>query len=231
MKTRSSCSPHQQVIQDFLQYLNSQSSDYILKGDNSLTTCYGLDRESSDIDLDSLNKLAIKNLIEKYCESKSYSFRVAKDTDTVKRYMIDYGDSGHPLKIEISYRRKNINKEDYHKINNINVYTINIIAGMKTNAYLSRDKIRDLYDVVFICESYWDELSKDRKEQILEAFDYKGLEQFDYLVENSEEIPSDIDLEKLADSFLSVYERIGINASEEERKIARGKESDPNVDI
>ena len=128
--------------------------------------CYGLDRFSEDIGFDSTNKHAIKNIIDAFCKERKYTYRIAKDTDTVKRYMISYDkntENPKPLKIEVSYRKRQIDRDDTVRINNIRVYNINNIALMKANAYSNRDKIRDLYDVSFICNYYFEELEKTTK--------------------------------------------------------------------
>ena len=48
---------HKQVMLNFLTELNQKSIDYILKGGTALFLCYGLDRFSTDIDLDSKRNL------------------------------------------------------------------------------------------------------------------------------------------------------------------------------
>lgn len=96
---------HGQVIKEALEYINSKSDDFILKGGTALKQCYGLDRFSEDIDLDSQNK-NIEKYIKDFCEKHNYKYNVKKDTDTVKRYMINYGNDSRPLKVEISYRKK-----------------------------------------------------------------------------------------------------------------------------
>ena len=80
---------HKEIMVDFLSYLNSSSCNYILKGGTSLLLCYNLTRFSEDIDLDGLDKkffTIVKNFIKLY-SNKYYglSFRIAKDTETVKR--------------------------------------------------------------------------------------------------------------------------------------------------
>ena len=64
-----------------------------------------------DIDLDGIGK-GLAAIVEGFCRENGYSYRVAKDTATVERCMVDYGNSGKPLKIEASYRRKEIPKEE-----------------------------------------------------------------------------------------------------------------------
>lgn len=208
---------HGEVIKDFLLFLNKRSEDYILKGGTSLMVCYNLDRFSEDIDLDCTRSKQIKNIVSDYCVARNYSFRVAKDTDTVKRFMINYGRLEKPLKIEVSYRKKHIDQSEYRKINGIVVYTINSICMMKINAYASRDKIRDLYDLTFICNNYWSSLSPAVISMARNCVEFKGLEQFDYLInQQKDEL---IDNNKLADDFLKMYDKLGLLVSDEEKKL------------
>ena len=203
---------HYKVISDFLSYLNKKTDDYILKGGTSLLACYNLDRFSEDIDLDGKSNRNIKKIVDEFCKISDYTYRIARDTDTVKRFMINYGSNERPLKIEVSYRRKNIKEDEITKINGINVYTINEICLMKASAYSGRDKIRDLYDICFICNNYWDELSEDVKSFIRVAVEYKGIEQFEYIIKDQKD--ELIDNEKLEEDFLKMYDKLGILADE-----------------
>lgn len=199
---------HKNVIHQFLIELNNKTDEFILKGGTALMMCYGLDRFSEDIDLDSTNK-EIESIVKGFCSNNNFTYRVAKDTETVKRYMIHYNDT-HPLKIEISYRKKNIDKSDITNINNISVYDINTMCMLKANAYNGRDKIRDLYDLSFICNNYWDILNESAKKLMQEVVSYKGVEQFDFLVKDqSDEL---INNDKLAEEFLKMYEKLDIYA-------------------
>ena len=197
---------HFEVICNFLEYLNRNSNDYFLKGGTSLMLCYGLDRFSEDIDLDSTNK-SISGIVNKFCAINGFEYRVAKDTDTVKRFLIHYG-TNKPLKIEISYRQKSIDKNRVCLKNGVYVYKINEIFGMKMNAYNSRDKIRDLYDVVFIVNHYYDQLSEERLEMFKDVLSYKGLEQFDYLINTQQD--ELIDKDKLGNDFLEMFDKLGV---------------------
>lgn len=199
---------HKEVMNDFLRFLNERSGDYVLKGGTSLISCYNSKRFSEDIDLDSVNKRSIRNIVEDFCKQNSYTFRVAKDTDTVKRFMIDYGNASKPLKIEISYRLRSIAPEKIRKINDITVYDINTIAYMKSNAYNSRDKLRDLYDMTFVCKNYENELTPQTIDLIRDCLQYKGLEQFDYLVKEQDD--EFIDKDQLAEDFLDMFEQLGL---------------------
>lgn len=199
---------HGGIIKDFLLELNNVSKNYILKGGTSLMMCYGLDRFSEDIDLDAFNtKAGIEKFVDNFCNSYGYTYRVAKNTDTVKRYMIHYG-GDKPLKVEISYRRKNISENEITIINNILVYNVCNILIFKLNAYNGRDKIRDLYDVTFICRNYWKIIPDVLKIQVQDALSFKGLEYFDMIIKTqSDEL---IDKNKLASDFLDLYNLLGL---------------------
>lgn len=199
---------HFSIIDAFLQYLNKQTDGYILKGGTSLLYCYNLDRFSEDIDLDARTNKSIKKIIDSFCISTDCKYRIAKDTDTVKRFMINYGNDAKPLKIEISYRRKYIDENEVTKINGINVYNINEICLMKANAYSGRDKIRDLYDICFLCNNYWNYLSEYVKKTVRIAIEYKGLEQFEYIIKDQKD--ELIDNKKLEYDFLRMYEKLEI---------------------
>jgi len=198
---------HNVIINEFLEFLNKRTDNFILKGGTSLLTCYKLDRFSEDIDLDAKSKQNILKIVDDFCKLKGYTYTVPKDTDTTKRFMIQYEDMQR-LKIEVSYRRNNIKDSEFTKINGITVYRINELCLMKTMAYSGRDKIRDLYDICFICNNYWDKLSKDVKSSIRVAIEYKGIEQFEYIIKDQKD--ELIDNRKLEEDFLSVYNKLGL---------------------
>ena len=206
---------HGQTIKDFLKFLNEKTDKFILKGDTALAQCYKLTRFSEDIDLDSVKENIIP-YVEKFCQERKYQFRIAKDTETVKRCFVNYGNDKKPLKIEISYRRKNIPESDFTTINNIKVYTIDNLAHMKAMAYNARDKLRDMYDLAFICEKYWEEISKPTKKTIREALEYKGLEQFEYIVQTQQD--ELINEEELLTKFLQMYEKVELQVEEQNKR-------------
>jgi predicted nucleotidyltransferase component of viral defense system len=171
-------------------------------------TCYGLDRFSEDIDLDGTTDKSIGEYIAEYCAQEGYFYRTAKDTETVKRYLVNYGNQEKPLKVKTSFRRKIIGPEEKTEINGIAVYTIETICAMKAMAYSGRDRIRDLYDLSFICDRYWDSLPNALILAVRNAVAHKGIEHFDYIVrDQSDEL---IDSDKLADSFLNMYDKLGL---------------------
>lgn len=200
---------HYNIMYNFLQFLNASCDAYILKGGTSLLMCYGLDRFSEDIDLDALpSKNSITSCIEAFCRLNNIQYRIAKDTNMVKRFMLHYG-GAKPLKIEVSYRRgTNIPVSDYTKINGVLVYTIQCIALLKIGAYMNRDRIRDLYDVVFIFRNYGSVMPQSTISFLGSCLAQKGLAYFDYIIKTQSD--GLIDNDKLASDFLDLYFNLGL---------------------
>jgi len=221
---------HERVIFSFLKHLNEQSENFILKGGTALLACYGLDRFSEDIDLDGVHGKGedIKSIVESFCKENNYSFRTAKETATVKRYMINYGETGKPLKVETSFRRVEIAPEEVRKKNGIMVYDIDTLCMMKSSAYAGRDKIRDLYDLSFICNKHHDSLSAQTIAFARNAVEHKGIEQFDYIVRQQEDAL--IDKDKLASDFLLMYEKLGLLYDEREKSIVQSLQEKPSLE-
>lgn len=203
------------LMKGFLLLLNRNTDQFILKGGTALSMCYGLDRFSEDIDLDG-KKQDIKEIVKRFAERFNLNLRIAKDTAVVKRCLLDFGHE-HPLKIEVSYRNQDISNQDWHEVNGIRVYTIDSLARMKASAYAGRDKIRDLYDLSFICNNYFDDLSHGTKNSIKDVLSYKGIEQFDYLIATQSD-PL-IDKNKLAENFLLMHEKLNLLSERPEKKV------------
>lgn len=205
-----------EIINEFLHYLNKRSSDYILKGDTSLITCYGLESFSDYIELDCVRSVNIKNIIGDFCNIRGYTYRVAKDTNTVKKFMINYDNDRIPLIVEVSYRKRIIEQDEYIRIKGITVYNIDDICRMKMYAYISGDKIRDLYDLSFICKNYWDSLSNNTIKSLRDCISFKGLERFNYITKaRSDEF---INNDKLAEDFLIMYDKLGLLVDDDEQQ-------------
>ena len=81
---------------------------------------------------------------------------------------------------------------------------------MKANAYSSRDRIRDLYDITYIINNKFEELNPYVKSLIRSALEYKGLEQFDYITR--QERDDLIDNDELESEFLEAFDRLGLIA-------------------
>jgi len=219
MKSAEEQQLRRQLIKDFLDFLNSCSDLFVLKGGTALMMCYGLDRFSEDIDLDMLSsdKTVMQNILQKYCSKTGYTFRTAKQTNTTERYILHYDDT-QTLKIEVSHR-KVASKKNIKQINGIQVYDIDTLCILKKGAYDNRMRIRDLYDLVFICNNYWDELSPVVKSGVLESLSRDVLERFDYLIR--QEHDEYIDVKKLENNLLELLfslEIIKENKQEKENR-------------
>lgn len=171
---------HKQVIEQVIADINNHSIDYILKGGTALMLCYDLTRFSEDIDLDSTDKQTMFVIVKHLCEVNNYSYRIAKQTDTVSRMMIDYGGS-KPLKVEVSHRRLFIPEEEVCTIHDIRVYRLNDLATFKAGAYAQRDKLRDLFDICYLVNNKYSDLDTTARNLIRSIVGHKGFEQFDYI--------------------------------------------------
>ena len=209
---------HKKVIDSFLEFLNSRTNQYILKGGTALMKCYNLNRFSEDIDLDGRKKDII-SLVDEFCKKNGFSYRIGKDTDTVKRCFINYGNDGRPLKVEASFRRKDFSDAEINRINGIIVYSINEICIQKAGAYAQRDKIRDLFDLSFITNNHFDELNPFVRSALRNALEFKGLEQFDFIVKDQPDELIDIDV--LAENFLKAFDKLGILSNEGEQEVVQ----------
>lgn len=127
--------------------------------------------------------------------------------------MVKFSPEYNPLKIEISFRRSEIPSSAYIVDDNVKVYNIDALAGLKIGAYGQRDKIRDLFDCSFIVNNYYDKLSFLTINSYISTFQHKGLEQLDYLIETQAD-PL-IDTNSLVESFLTANDKLGLLKSED----------------
>jgi len=160
---------HKDVIHQFLKQMNTVSSSFILKGGTALMECYGLDRFSEDIDLDA-SRVKLHGFIDDFCKSSGYSYRIAKDTPTVNRFMIDYGSPMNKrLKVEISYRNMLICYICNQYLSYLKESTINQVKdafsykGFDNFDYITRNESDPFIDKEHLADSY------------LKAFDRLGL--------------------------------------------------------
>lgn len=198
---------HRQVMTQFLNYLNNCSNNYVLKGGTALMLCYNLTRFSEDIDLDvTINDTKIQDIVGVFCKLHNIEFRVAKDTATVKRFMLHYG-GDKPLKVKVSYRNKAL-IADITQVNTILVYNINRLAELKAQAYLGRDKLRDLFDITFITLGYFNILSQSTQKLICDVVTIKGIEQVEYLTTTQHDDLIDVNI--LENQFSMMWKLLGL---------------------
>lgn len=153
---------HKDLILDILKELNSVSDNFVLKGGTCLMMFYESDRFSGDIDLDGYGNFDILNFITAYCNKHDYTVFIEKNTNIVKRVTIHYTNSSY-LKIEISYRNylNHEDKSDTKTKNGVQIYSLNRLFYTKLEAYKSRGKLRDIYDLNYMYLTYKHELTND----------------------------------------------------------------------
>lgn len=203
---------HKTVERNFLASLDS-NSPLILKGGTALMFCYGLDRFSEDLDFDATAHTNTEGYVRSFCSKNGYSYFRKKYTDTVQRLTIHYGGE-KPLKVETSFRNQSLSFNDSIIKNGIRTYPIDTLAQMKMTAFMSRDRIRDLYDVSFITNNYWEELSQPIQRLYRTGFSEKGIEQFDLMCATQDD--DLIDKDSLAESFLKALDTAKIFHTTEE---------------
>jgi predicted nucleotidyltransferase component of viral defense system len=178
-------SQHRDVLVDFLQYLNQRSQDFVLKGGTALAQCYGLDRFSEDVDLDAIPGISLRQFIAGYCEMKGFEIPHNKypRSEIRETYNLHYAGDARYIKIEVSHRPSYLTQEATVSKDGVLVYDIDNLAILKTLAYTGRAKARDLYDVAFIVNEYFDNLSEQTKQMIYTAFAYnEGMERVDWII-------------------------------------------------
>lgn len=196
------------IVQKQLLAATSPDKDLALKGGTALMECYGLNRFSEYLDFDACHQ-GIDTIKHFSTIAKSYNYEcnVKKDTNTVQRVLIDYG-GAKSLKIETSFRRKNIPRNELVTCDGILTYNIEQLAIMKSSAYSGRDKIRDLFDLVFIVNTYFDELSAPTQSIIRQSLSYKGMEQFDFLTtDQHDEL---IEPGALLSNMVNAFDKLGL---------------------
>ncbi len=144
----------------------------VLKGGTALRLCYNLNRFSEMLDFDCAKALnlesTIKEIFAQLGKNKSHlrnpTIDVTKDTKTVRRYRINYGD-GINLKLDTSLRGT---PDDNHltELNGILTYKIDQLIKQKLNALNSRTAARDLHDVIYLYEHFLDNFGEDEMAEI-----------------------------------------------------------------
>lgn len=160
---------HTEVMTSLCQSFLQNKMPMVLKGGTALKLCYGLNRFSEDLDFDSDKPLNLETTINQVFthlgKSRAHLRNPAitrkKDTETVRRYRIVYGD-GKNLKLETSFRQVPAD-EELTEINGILTYKINVLIDQKMKALSSRTAARDLHDVIYLYEHYPSQFGEESK--------------------------------------------------------------------
>ena len=154
--------------------LEMQDTPFVLKGGTALALLYGLDRHSVDLDFDCgrAKRVSIKSQVRRGLRELNVpmsAFGRGRPMWKGRRFHIHYinpaNNADRLLKVELSFRTVP-QANDIEIVDGIRTYKIPALFDQKMNAADGRTKARDLYDLVFLADSYGDCLSS---EQILRA--------------------------------------------------------------
>lgn len=163
---------HLKVMTEICHSFNRKGMPMVLKGGTALKLCYGLDRFSEDLDFDCAKSLNLESSIaavfaqlgKTQANLRNPEISVTKDTQTVKRYRIIYaGDIN--LKLETSLRGTP-KDEDLIELNGILTYKIEKLIQQKLRALNGRTAARDLHDVIYLYEHFFDSFEESDLDEI-----------------------------------------------------------------
>lgn len=163
---------HLEVMTEICHHFNRKRMPMVLKGGTALKLCYGLDRFSEDLDFDCAKSLNLESSIaavfaqlgKTQANLRNPEISVTKDTQTVKRYRIIYaGDIN--LKLETSLRGTP-RDEDLIELNGILTYKIEKLIQQKLRALNGRTAARDLHDVIYLYEHFFDSFEEGELDEI-----------------------------------------------------------------
>lgn len=191
---------------------SNANQPFVLKGGTALMRNHGLDRVSEDVDLDGVQGEdggEIFDLVAAFAAAKGGRSYPKKDTPTTKRVMFEYREDADPIKVEVSYRPVGFQGDEEDG----NVYTVDELCRMKCSASSQRTKLRDMYDLAFICVNHYDSLSTSTKRELFEVFRHKGIEHVEASVKTAIETDSIdllIDIGKLDSLVFDALEMLGL---------------------
>lgn len=204
---------HTELMKCICQTFHKKNLPMVLKGGTALKLCYGLTRFSEDLDFDSIKILnletSIKEAFTHLGKSRPHlrhpEISITKDTQTVRRYRIIY-DNARQLKLETSFR--NIpHDDDVVEINGILTYKINYLITQKLGALKGRTAARDLHDVIYLYEKYFDQFDADSLDDIKDLYTYQADILDEYNPAYSEDnVLSTSDLLRDYSKFIDLYE-------------------------
>ncbi len=205
---------HTLVMASICQSFRENALPMVLKGGTALKLCYNLDRFSEDLDFDSVKPLNLQTPINKVFAQLGKSrphlrnpeITITKDTATVRRYRILYGGDKR-LKLETSFRHQP-SDDALTEVNGILTYKISYLIQQKLKAFTGRTAARDLHDVVYLYEHYFEAFGQDELAEIDEIYN----NQSDILDEYNSAYAEDTILKTkdLLDDytkFISLYEK------------------------
>lgn len=151
------------------------------------------------------------------CTERGYGDGIERDTDAQKRFSNNDRNVEKILPIENACKGKNIDECNCTCINDLRAYNIDDLALRKGAAYQYGNRLKDLYDVCYICGHYLDDLSPYVLEQLKINMGINGIRQCEYVINTQED--DSVDKNRLVRDYLAVYDKLGLLMDEEERAI------------
>lgn len=168
---------------EVLDALNSSKllTSLVFVGGTMLRLCHGLNRFSVDLDFWIAEGNDSKELFTKINDCLSKAYIVKDSANKFYTLLFEIRTKTYPrsLKIEIRKDAKRLKTERaiaYSKYSNMQVYlktaALKEMMGMKVNALLSREEIRDAFDLEFLLKKGIPiDISKDISRKILKSID------------------------------------------------------------
>ena len=196
-----------EVIRELLTFVSASSDSFVVKGGAALEICYGSDRPTEDVNIDLVTTASnFDMLLSSYCKNKGYTF-TSENFPLTQRYNMSYEDGS--IMIEISNRRAHSFDRDFFiKLNGIWTYKISMLLSYAVLAYISKQRDHDLYDIMFICNNYWDSIDNRAKAIASEALSYNGHKPLSNLVKSDY---YDIDMDRLERDYNNLYSKLQFN--------------------
>jgi len=151
----------EQFEMELLDRLNSQRflDNLLFIGGTMLRLCYGLNRFSVDLDFYFYKKVEIKGFFKKLKKFFEGNYEIKDAYNKFNTLLFELKTKNYPRRLKIEIRKKilKVRTESsiaYSKFSNIQVLvktpTLSDVMKMKADALISRNEIRDAFDMEFL---------------------------------------------------------------------------------
>lgn len=218
----------QEIKLNFMRHLlpliaQSTRNTWGMKGGSALRLFHGLPRFSEDMDFQGKESLLFSGELTSALIQGSRSFGLfdvhldAKQiTSTTNRYMLHFFCKEHPnldcMKIECSFRVKNEwNENLVETYNNSAIMSLSFIAEGKAQAFMSRRKARDVFDMAFLLTEHKDIFQEKTLNDLHEYTEDVGMNPMlsnmrREILENNDWILRNVDCEEVIFKIFSALE-------------------------
>lgn len=163
------------VVKDFVMYVNSKTKAFALNGKAALFMCYGLDRTPGVIDFESYND-NIEIYVESFCAERGYSYEFISDTTYKEVLSVDCGNG---IKVLIRSFKKFHNQlwdADVFDKEGIKVHDLDTAVGRalleRHWARVGERALEDIYTYVYVVRNFYTVLNEWTCYMLVEHFFY-----------------------------------------------------------